>query len=230
MDSERIDGSGVMGLAFSSGDYLALRSMTPSFGDAYVAVWHRTPDDEWGVYTTAAPELSCERYIGAACARPSTRSPIDVEWLDERTLRVSIPGVLEWTVAVRTTAMTRLMSAFGRRMPNALWGNRVVLAGMGRMSGPTLGVGKVRLSGTMPNGQWFTAAPVEIWAVEDSRATLHGHDLGSPKPLRQQTRLGGFWLPQRGIFMRGFGTFETFDPERHVSAAVHDAELVTRSS
>jgi hypothetical protein len=230
MDSERIDGSGVMGLAFASGDYLALRSMTPSFGDPYVAVWHRDADGEWGVYSTAAPELSCERYIGAACARPSTRTAIDVEWLDERTFQVAIAGVLEWTVAVRTTAMTRVMSACGRRMPAALWRNRVVLAAMGRMSGPALGVGKVRLSGTMPNGQWFTAAPVEIWAVEDSRATLHGRDLGSPEPLRQQTRLGGFWMPQRGIFMRGFGTFEAFDLQRHVSAAAHDAELVARSS
>jgi hypothetical protein len=230
MKGERLDGSGVMGLAFASGDYLSLRCMTPSFGAAYTAVWHRTPDGEWGVYTTTTPELSCERYVGAACSRPSTRTEIAVEWLDDRTLRVSVPAVLDWTIALRTTPVTRLMSAIGRRMPQALWANRFVLACMGRVAGPALGVGRVRLSGLMPNGQWFTAAPVEIWAVEDSRATLAGRSLGAPRPLVEQTRLGGFWLPQNGIFMRGFGDFESFDPDRHVSAAAHDAELVAGSS
>jgi hypothetical protein len=226
---ERIAGSGVMGLAFESGDYFSLRCMTPSFGDPYTAVWHRNPDEEWVVYTTTAPELSCERYIGAACAHPSVRTPIDVEWLDDWTLRVSVPGILEWTVALTTTPVTRAMSAAGRLMPHGMWVNRAVLAWMGRMAGPALGVGKVRLSGVMPNRQRFTAAPVEIWKVVESRATILDRDAGAPKPLPRQTRLGGFWLPQRGIFMCGFGHFENFDPERHVSAAAHNRELLTRT-
>lgn len=182
------------------------------------------------MYTTTDPEHSCERYIGAACARASTRTAIRVDWLDDWTPRVTIPGVLAWTIALKVTPMTRMMSAVGRRMGHGLWVSRPVLAGMGRMSGPALGVGKVRLSGKMPNGQGFTAAPVQIWAVEDSLATLHGRDLGSPQPLARQTRLGGFWLPQRGIFMCGFGHFETFDARRHVSATAHNQELLGRAS
>lgn len=227
---ERIAGSGVMGLAFESGDYLSLRCMKPSFGDQYTAVWHRNADDEWTVYSTATPQFSCERYIGAACAHPSVRTEIDVEWLDERTVRVSIPGTLDWTVAVTSTPVTRVMSAMGRLMPHSMWVNRAVLASMGRMAGPMLGVGKVRLSGVMPNRQRFTAAPVEIWAVQTSRATLFGRDLGIPKPLTEQTRISDFWLPQKGIFMRGFGHFENFDGERHVSATVHNEELLARGS
>jgi hypothetical protein len=227
---ERIAGSGVMGLAFESGDYLSLRCMMPSFGDFYTAVWHRNADDEWTVYSTADPEHSCERYIGAACAHPSVRSKINVEWLDEWTLRVSIPDALDWTIALTSTAVTRVMTAMGRVMPHGMWVNRAVLTGVGHMAGPMLGVGKVRLSGVMPNHQRFTAAPVEIWAVQKSRATLFGRDLGTPKPLRRQTRIGGFWLPQKGIFMRGFGHYENFDAERHISATAHNEELLARAS
>jgi len=97
---------------------------------------------------------------------------------------------------------------------------------MGRIAGPMLGVGKVRLAGDMPNGQRFTAAPVRIWAVENSLATLAGRDLGAPQPLRVQARIGGFWLPQHGIFMRGFAHFDAFDPVRHISAAERQRELL----
>jgi hypothetical protein len=30
-----------------------------------------------------------------------------------------------------------------------------------------------------------------------------------------QTRLGDFWIPQRGIFMMGTAAFDTFDPAAH---------------
>lgn len=227
---ERISGWGVMGLPFESGDYLALRCMSASFGDPYVAVWHRFPDGDWQVYSTADPVHSCERFIGAACARGSARSAIETEWLDEHTLRVRIPGTLDWTIAVRTTFVTRMMSSMGRAMPHWMWVRRSVLALMGRMAGPMLGVGKVRLSGTMPNRQAFTAAPVEIWAVQDSRAILDGRDLGTPAALSTQDRLGGFWLPQRGIFMRGFGHFDTFDPSRHLPADTTTDAVLNRAS
>lgn len=31
--------------------------------------------------------------------------------------------------------------------------------------------------------------------VESSSASLGGDDLGAPRPLREQTRLGDFWMP-----------------------------------
>ena len=227
---ERIAGSGIMGLAFESGDYLSLRCMSASFGDPYIAVWHRSAEGEWIVYSTADPGHSCERYIGAACAHPSVRTQIGVDWLDEQTVRVSIPDALDWTIALTSTPVTRAMTAMGRRMPHWMWVNPAVLAWMGRMAGPMLGVGKVRLSGVMPNGQRFTAAPVEIWAVQESRATIFGRDPGTPRALGRQIRIGSFWLPQKGIFMRGFGHFESFDAERHVSATAHHEQLLARSS
>lgn len=226
-DDERISGYGVMGLSFASGDYLVLRCMTAaSFGSGYRAVWHRGPAGDLTVYSTAEPEHSCERYIGAACSHPSVRSSIDVEWLDERTLHVRAGDTLDWTMALHHTVVTRMFTLMGRVMPHGLWTNRSVLAMMGWMAGRMLGVGTVRLAGGMPNGQQFTAAPVQIWALQDSRATLNGRDLGAPTPLRAQARIGDFWLPQHGVFMRGFSHFDVFDPARHVSGAARQRELL----
>ena len=48
---------------------------------------------------------------------------------------------------------------------------------------------------------------------------LSGRDIGPIGPLAKQDRIGGFWLPQRGIFFAdGMGRFESFDPARHVGA------------
>lgn len=63
---ERFTGSGVMGLPFASGHYLALRDMTASsVGPPYHAIWHRAPDGRWTIFTTTEPGLSCPRYFGA---------------------------------------------------------------------------------------------------------------------------------------------------------------------
>src|SRR6478609_6396936 len=131
-DDERISGYGVMGLSFASGDYLVLRCMTAaSFGSGYRAVWHRGPAGDLTVYSTAEPEHSCERYIGAACSHPSVRSSIDVEWLDERTLHVRAGDTLDWTIALHRPLASRMFTLMGRVMPQSPSTYRSVLAMMG---------------------------------------------------------------------------------------------------
>jgi hypothetical protein len=101
------------------------------------------------------------------------------------------------------------MSTMGRHMPAWAWRNRAVLGAMGRMAGLMLSAGRMRLTGDMPNGQEFHAAPRRIWAIHSSRAVLNGTDLGPVGPLAEQDHLGDFWLPQRGIFFAdGYGRFE----------------------
>jgi len=56
-----------------------------------------------------------------------------------------------------------------------------------------------------------------LWVVANSRAVLHGRDLGFSGPLLRQARLGDFRMPQRGIGMVGSGHYETFDARRHRS-------------
>ena len=217
---ERVTGYGVIGLPFASGHYLALRDfVASSFGPAYRSVWHRDPAGDWTVYSTTPPEQSCPRYLGAALAHPPITTPIDVTWLNETQMRIYIDDVLDWTVVMRATPATRLMSAMGTRLPDAAWTNRAVLAAMGCVAGPLLSAGRMRLRGVISNGQEFRAAPRRIWAVQSSRAILRDDDLGPVGRLAQQDRLGGFWLPQRGIFFtEGVGHFESFDPAHHAGA------------
>lgn len=208
---ERVVGYGVIGLPFASGHYLALRDfVASSFGPAYRSVWHRDPAGDWTMYSTTQPELSCPRYLGSALTHPPVTADIDVTWLDDRRVRVTIDDTLDWTMRLASTPATRLMSAMGQRMPDWAWTNRVVVAAMGRVAGPLLSAGRMRLTGTMPNGQEFFAAPRRIWTIENSSASVHGEDLGPLGPLAEQGRLGDFWLPQRGIFFAdGGGQFNS---------------------
>lgn len=213
---ERVAGFGVMGLPFRSGHYLAFRHFpASSFSPAYHSVWHRDPSGTWTFYATTPAELSCSRYFSSATTVPAARSDIAMTWTGPWSLAITIPGLLEWTVDMTDTAVTRTMSRLGRFLPERAWSNRAVLAGMGRLAGPLLGAGQLRLAGSAPNGQRFRIAPRQMWAVSRSRAVLAGVDLGEVAPLAEQSRLADFRLPQRGVCVIGSARFEVFDPARH---------------
>lgn len=215
-DDERFVGFGVMGLPFASGHYLALRHFpAATFAPAYKSVWHRGPDGIWTFYATTPGAQSCARYFSSVTPNDAVQCDIEVEWITPWTLFVGIKGLLEWQIDIRSTLLTRLMSAIGGRLPTGAWTNRVALAALSRAAGPTLGAGQVRLAGIAPNGQRFMIAPRQVWAVWRSRAQLGGVDLGPVGPLASQARLAGFRPPQRGLFVVGSGHFETFDADRH---------------
>jgi hypothetical protein len=216
---ERFVGAGVMGLPFASGHYLVLRHFpATSFGPRFRALWHRDPAGAWTFYSTAPAQLSCARYFSSATTNEPVRCGIDVAWLSAWSMRVRLDELLDWQIDMRSTPATRLMSTVGARLPERAWTNRVVLAAVGRAAGPLLGVGRIGLYGTAPNGQNFMTAPARVWAVTGSRALLGGEEFGPIGPLPQQARLGDFWLPQRGIFAAGRARFETFDASRHRTA------------
>ena len=213
---ERFNGYGVMGLPFSSGHVLALRRFpATSVGPGYTSVWHRDPQGEWVFYATAAPHLGCSRYFGMN-ALASIQTEVRITWTAPSRFRVLVPAAsLEWDVTVGQTLATQLMNAVAGLLPGAAWRNSTFLAAMGRMAGPFLGVGRVGLHGTVPNGQRFIANPRVLFRVLDSRAVLAGTDLGLPGPVAPQAQLGDFWIPQRGMFAIGHAYFESFDPVRH---------------
>lgn len=212
---ERFVGFGVMGLPFSSGHYLALRDFpATTFAPAYRSVWHRDPAGRWTFYATTPGPQSCARYFSDAIEDP-VRCDIDATWLSPWTLHITIPDLLDWTLDLRTTAATKLLTSVGSLLPQSAWTNGTVSAVLSRVAGTLLGVGQARLSGTAPNGQRFRLAPTRMWAVADSRAVLDGVDLGPIGPLTQQARLGDFRPPQKGIFVVGHGHFDTLDQARH---------------
>lgn len=217
-DDERFVGFGVMGLPFASGHYLALREFpATSFSPGYRSVWHRDPDGAWTFYATTPGPQSCARFFSSASANDAVQCDIDVAWVTPWSVSIEIPGLLAWRVDLGATPATRLMTAVGTRLPGRAWRNPTVLAVLGRAAGPTLRAGRVRLSGTAPNGQRFMIAPAQLWAVTHSRAVLRDADLGPVAPLPRQPRLAGFRPPQRGLFVVGAGRFETFDAGRHLA-------------
>jgi len=95
----------------------------------------------------------------------------------------------------------------GGALPPAGWNSDTVLAAMGPVARTVLRSGRIRLCGTTPNGPRFKAAPLRIWRVVGGAATLSGEDFGDTGSLDVQTRLGDFWLPQRGVFFVGHARF-----------------------
>jgi hypothetical protein len=104
---------------------------------------------------------------------------------------------------LKSTAVTRVMSAVGSLMPLAAWRSAPVLKTVGAVAGQMLGVGRVRLTGTTSNGQHFDANPLRIWYVTASRAVVGGEDLGNIGALTEQAHMADFYFPQRGIFALG---------------------------
>lgn len=216
-DRERFSGYGVMGLPFASGHILCLRRFPAvSIGPAYTSVWHRNPAGEWTFYADAEPGLSCNRFFGAAVAgfRPTA---ISTDWTGPRSLSVRIAGELDWDLTLKATPVTHLMNAMGTLMPNALWSNTRVLGAMGLMASALLGAGRLRLAGTVPNGQRFIANPRLIWTIPRSHAVINGNDLGPLGPVSPQAWLGDFAIPNRGLLAFGNAEFEPFDEARHLA-------------
>ncbi len=123
----------------------------------------------------------------------------------ERHLRVRTADSadVDWHVEVGSTPVTRAMSLLGPRLPMVAWRSRPVLSAIGGVARPALGAGKLRLTGTTPNGQRFDANPLRIWSVTASHAVVDGEDLGPVGALSEQAQLTDFYIPQRGLFVVG---------------------------
>jgi hypothetical protein len=214
-----VAGFAVVGQPFTSGDLLCLRCFPAStFGPGYVSVWHRSPDGRWTVYTSIAPEQSCPRFIGAAASRV-IETPIEVDWTSPTDLAARVPAAgLCWNMRVASTPVTKMMNAMMALMPAVLFRSDLVLSMMSLMSTAMLAAGRFRLSGHMPNRQWFQAGPRAVWVVTEASATIAGRALGQPAPLTGQAMLGEVPLPQRGILMMGAFSFEAYAPDRHLAA------------
>jgi hypothetical protein len=210
--AERFAGYGVMGLTFGSGHILALRRFpASSVGPGYRSVWHRDPDGRWTFFQDVAPAQGCSRYFGSAVANVSVAT-IDIDWVGPMQFSVTVTDAtrrLDWSVTVTTSPVTRAISQIGSVVPETVWRQRWFVAGMGGLAGPILGAGRISLVGRTPNGQRFVANPLLVWLIAESRATLHGIDLGEIGPAPVPGRMAGFRIPQRGVFAIGQAFFRS---------------------
>jgi hypothetical protein len=218
--NERFSGYGVMGLPFSSGHVLAMRRFpVTSVGPGYSSVWLRRPSGAWTICADAPPQVSCARYFSSAL-ESAVQCPVTVTWTGDAAFSVTVSGDVDltWQLELESTPVTRAMTTLMSALPATLLENAPFLKAMGVAAGPALRAGRLGLTGGVPNGQDFRAKPRRMWFVSSSTATLDGEDLGTPQPLQDQTRLGDFWIPQRGIFLIGASSFDTFDAGRHLPA------------
>ena len=216
-NEERFAGYGVLGVPFTSGHLLAMRRFpASSLGESYTSVWHRNPQGRWTIYTSVAPQLACPRYFGSAIDETGVRE-IEISWTSPRdfTLSIEEDPALEWHLSLGQTPATRLINAVVGVLPDALWRKEAALKAMGKAGGLMLRAGRLPLAGQVPNGQRFFLIPKHMWMVQTSTARMANQDLGSVGPLAVQTRLGDFWIPQRGLFVTGYAFFEPLDPARH---------------
>jgi hypothetical protein len=213
-----VAGFTVVGQPFASGDLLCLRSFPAStFGPGYLSVWHRSPTAKWTVYTSTTAEQSCPRFIGAAASQVVAETLIEVEWTGPSALMVRVPAAeLQWSMHIESTPVTFMMNFMLSLMPAPLFRSGPVLAVMALMSTAMLAAGRFRLSGHVPNRQWFQAAPRRVWMLSRATATLGERDLGQPQRLKAQARLGEVPMPQRGLLMSGSFSFEAYSPSRHL--------------
>jgi hypothetical protein len=215
---ERFNGYGLMGMTFSSGHVLAFRRFVrTSLGPGYMAVWHRNPAGEWSIYTDVAPSLSCPRYFGEE-TRQSVEAPIEIVWIGDNHFKVMIKAIeFSWDIILYQTQATAIMNFAAGMMPDRAWKMRIILKLMGKVAGTLMGIGKVGLTGFVPNGQYFIANPYKMWMVSESHAYLGGEDFGSPGLLKDQPHYGDFWIPRRGVFALGRAYFEPFNKDKHSS-------------
>jgi hypothetical protein len=208
--AERFSGYGVLGIAFASGNVLALRRMpASSVGPAFTTVWHRSVTGHWAFYVDGEPDLSCGRYFGAA-GRVVREDDIPLRWYGPSSFAVRVPSVgLAWVVHLAPTRGARALAALRRGLPASIRRRQTVQRTMAAATNRLLGVPRVTVVGRTPSGHHFRLDSHDVWAVAASTARSNGQHLGPPVSLRNEVGLGDFAIPRWGLFTVGDAYFET---------------------
>ena len=187
---ESFTGFAVLGAAFETGHMLALRHFEgSSHAEGFTSVWMREPNGDWRFFSTNPPSLgSCAHYMQPDVA---DQTPIDIRWVDGATLHVSIKAIgLRWFIEFDEDRRTRFMSAALTRIPSGLLRTRAMSSFAAFIARNTLRAGKLRLHGTVPNGQRFAGLPRNIWRVKRSVAWASAYNFGEMVRPGKQERFG----------------------------------------
>lgn len=199
-EGDRFEGYAVVGVRFTSGHVLVLRRWpASSIGPAYTSVWHRTPDGSWHMYVTAGAGPSCVRYFPSIVSR-WREDVIRLCWSDPYRLRIEVRGVgLEWELDFRASLFTNAFGVLRALLPHGVAAHPVVLRAIEWLAHRWLGIGRVPLVGTMPNGSPFRAVPRRLWLMDDSRAWLRGESLGTVDRSNAEVLLESYRVVTSGV-------------------------------
>jgi hypothetical protein len=70
-----------------------------------------------------------------------------------------------------------------------------------------LGLGDIRMSGTMPSGHEGILMPQRMYLIDETSAVLDGTDLGRATRVSPNPEIGGVPLPARGVLAIGQGAW-----------------------
>jgi hypothetical protein len=215
-DHEYVRGWGVFGLPFASGHVLALRVFPDNDFSPYRTLWHRRPDGRWSIYVDGQRlETACPRYYGAACALTAF-SRIGVEWTGPASLHITMDEPkLEWTLTAYETPILRIANAVSSLMPLWTWRPPSLLRARELMAARVLGMGDIKLSGTMPSGHVGTLMPERMYFIDAATATLDGEPLGRPAQMIPNPRIGDVTLPARGVLAIGQAMWQILDRDEY---------------
>lgn len=202
--SERLSGYGIMAQPFDSGHVLALRVFTESDHGPFRALWHRPPSGRWSMYVDGQdPERFCPRFFGPILERyGKARIDVSRSRADRLVVRVDEPS-LEWTVRLRSSALTRVANQVLPRIPLEIYRRESTLHLVRALADRALGLGPVDLYGTFPAGQRALVHPRRLLLVGDARAHLEGEDLGRAVRAAENPVTGSFRWPARGVLAEG---------------------------
>lgn len=213
---EYVRGWGVFGLPFDSGHVLALRVFPDNDFAPYCTVWHRTPDGSWSIFADAPRlDIACPRYYGAAC-RVTSRARIELTWTGPMSLRVTMASPsLDWRVEATDTPLLRMLNRISRHLPLWTWRSDSLVRAREFMARSLLGMGSIRMRGTMPSGHVGTLMPERLYFIESSTAILDGVNLGRPTHCDDPPVIGSVTLPCRGVLAVGQAAWQILDPEEY---------------
>jgi hypothetical protein len=216
-DHEYVKGWGVMGLPFDSGHYLALRVFPENDFSPYKTVWHRDPEGQWSIFVDGTRlDTACPRYYGPACTHVA-HATIDLSWTGPMSLRVTADEAhLDWTLDATETGLLQVINAMSSRLPVWTWRPHPLLRARELLARRVLGMGDIRMSGTMPSGHTGTLMPERMYFIDDSIATLGGKDLGHSARMTPTPDIGGFPLPARGVLAIGQAAWPILDRDEYL--------------
>jgi hypothetical protein len=218
-DHEYVTGWGVSGLPFDSGHVLALRVFPDNDFSPYKTIWHRDPEGLWSIYVDGPRfDTACPRYYGAACTHVG-HARIDINWTGPATLRVTMDTpALDWTIAARETATLRVLNAASPRLPLWTWRSAGLVRTRELLARRLLGLGDIRMSGTMPSGHVGILMPARMYLIDESAAILEGEDLGRPTRVSPNPSIGDVALPARGVLAMGGAAWKILDHDEYARA------------
>lgn len=197
---ERFAGFSALGIAFASGDVLAVHGIVASsLGPPFVSVWHRAPRGAWRFYADVEPDRSLARFTATDPAQAVTTAVV-LRWLGPEMLRLTVPAAaIDVTLRLAASPFTRILADVrGRGAPPVRY-SRGALRLLAWGARAFLRAGRISLAGRTPTGARLAVHPQGLWTVADASGTIEGRALGRLARPPRPVRLGTLWLPMRPL-------------------------------